>query len=60
MYSFLGPLNGIIGSSLCFDLVGQNANLGTFLTIDVNFFFLYYSLVTLTHRTKLFQHTETL
>ena len=39
MYSLFGLLNDNIGSSLRCDLVDQNANLGTFLTIDVNFFF---------------------
>ena len=40
MHSLFGLLNDDIGSSLYCDLVDQNANLGTFLKIDVNFFFL--------------------
>ena len=33
--SSFGLLNDNIGSSLCCNLVGENANLGTFLTINV-------------------------
>ena len=39
--SSFGLLNDNIGSSLCCNLFGENANLGTFLTIEVYFFFLY-------------------
>ena len=41
MYSLFQLLNDNIALSLCWDLAREKANLGTFLTIDVYFLFLY-------------------
>ena len=41
MYSLFGLLNDNIGSHRVAMLFGENANLGTFLKVDVYFFFLY-------------------
>ena len=41
MFSLFGLHNHNLDSSLCYSLLGYNANLDTFLNIDVYFFFLY-------------------
>ena len=45
MYSLLVLPSHNFGSSLCYNLFGHNPNLGTFLTIDVYFFFMYWPMI---------------
>ena len=40
MYSLFGLLNDNIGTSLCYNHVGLNVNMSTFLTVNVYFLFL--------------------
>ena len=54
MYSLFGLLNDNIGSSLCWHLVGEKANLGTFLTIDVYFL----SVLTVAHVLQIQDNTN--